>query len=216
MTRHVPNAITVARLLLAGVFFVMLGFYQYEGRGDPTFLNVAFAVYLVAAATDFLDGYLARRWAVTSAFGRVVDPFCDKILVLGSFTFFAGKNFVIPATVAHVGGVDDAMVVRTITGVAPGVVVVLLARELLVTTIRGLAEGGGQPFGAELAGKVKMTVQAITIGVILCYVNYFAGDGVSAGVRWYAQATRDLFIWATVAVTLWSGLVYLRKLPAVA
>ena len=91
----------------------------------------------------------------------------------------------------------------------------LLARELLVTTIRGLSEGGGQPFGAELAGKVKMFVQAVTIGVILCYVNYFAGDGVPDDVQRYAQATRDVFIWATVVVTLWSGVVYLRKLPAV-
>jgi len=95
MFQHIPNALTGLRLILAGVFFSMLAYYQYEGRGDPWFLNVAFLIYLVALATDFLDGYLARKWKVEGAFGRVVDPFVDKVLVLGSFIFFAGKNFII-------------------------------------------------------------------------------------------------------------------------
>ena len=132
MFRHVPNALTGSRLILAAVFFVMLGYYQYEGRGDPTLLNVAFVIYCVALFTDFLDGYLARRWRVEGAFGRVVDPFVDKILVLGSFIFFAGKNFIIPDPTANPG--THSLVVKTITGVAPFMVVILLARELLVTS----------------------------------------------------------------------------------
>jgi CDP-diacylglycerol--glycerol-3-phosphate 3-phosphatidyltransferase len=135
MFRHVPNLLTGLRLVLAMVFFCMLAYYQYEGRGDPSFLWIAFIVYLVALITDFLDGFLARRWKVEGAFGRIVDPFVDKILVLGSFTFFAGKNFIIPETVIH-GGARE-MVVKTLTGVAPGIVVILLARELLVTSLRG-------------------------------------------------------------------------------
>ncbi len=206
MTRQIPNALTVGRLALAGVFFVMLGLYQFEGRGDPTFLNIAFAIYLIAAATDFLDGYLARRWGVTSRFGRIVDPFCDKILVLGSFTFFAGKNFIVPDS----AGVGHEVVVRTITGVYPGFVVILLARELFVTTLRGVSEGGGTPYGAAFAGKLKMTVQAVTIGVILTYVNYF--EGARPDVEWWARMARDGFIWATLAVTVWSGLAYVRRL----
>ena len=125
MFRHVPNALTAARLFLAGVFFVLLGFYQYAGRGDPWLLNIAFAIYVVALVTDFLDGYLARRWKVEGAFGRVVDPFVDKVLVIGSFIFFAGKNFIVP----HLSARDpDHYVVDTITGVAPWMVVVILAR----------------------------------------------------------------------------------------
>ena len=205
MTRQIPNALTVGRLALAAVFFVMLGLYQFEGRGDPTFLNIAFAIYLIAAATDFLDGYLARKWAVTSAFGRIVDPFCDKILVLGSFTFFAGKNFIVPDS----AGVGHEVVVRTITGVYPGVVVILLARELFVTTLRSVRETAGTPFGAAFAGKLKMTVQAVTIGVILTYVNYF--EGARPDVEWWARMVRDTCIWATLIVTVWSGLVYLRR-----
>src|SRR4051794_13675788 len=72
MFRHVPNLLTGLRLVLALVFFVMLAYFQYEGRGDPWFLNTAFAIYLIALITDFLDGFLARRWKVEGAFGRIV------------------------------------------------------------------------------------------------------------------------------------------------
>src|ERR1700722_17949682 len=162
MFRHVPNAITAGRLVLAVVFFVLLSYYQHEGRGDPLvlspvhsvgLLNVAFIVYLIALFTDFLDGYLARRWKVEGAFGRVVDPFVDKVLVLGSFIFFAGKNFVIQE--------EHTAVVKTITGVAPWMVVLILARELLVTTLRGASEASGQNFGADMGGKLKMVVQSV-------------------------------------------------------
>lgn len=207
MFRHVPNALTGLRLLLAVVFFTMLSFYQYEGRGDPTLLNCAFVVYLVALITDFLDGYLARRWHVEGAFGRIVDPFVDKILVLGAFIFFAGKNFIIPDT--EIPSPGRLMVVKTITGVAPAMVVILLARELLVTALRGEAEAGGQNFGAEFSGKLKMVLQSVTILIILVYVNYLPW----LKTHHYEPAARifrDAFIYLTILVTLASGLSYIR------
>jgi CDP-diacylglycerol--glycerol-3-phosphate 3-phosphatidyltransferase len=209
MLRHVPNALTTSRLLLAVVFFAMLSLYQYEGRGDPTLLNWALLIYLVALFTDFLDGYLARRWKMESAFGRVVDPFVDKVLVLGSFIFFAGKNFVIPETLQAGGG--PQMVGKQITGVAPAMVVIILARELLVTTLRGVSEGEGKAFGAAFSGKFKMVVQSITILVILIYVNY-----LDWWKGWKDSATmvRDIFIWVTLVVTVWSGLLYIGRAVA--
>src|ERR1700686_291328 len=107
----------------------MLSYYQFAmGRpGDVLWLNVAFIVYLVALFTDFLDGYLARKWKVEGAFGRVVDPFVDKVLVIGSFIFFAGKTFIVPAMAIMPG--TAKVVVYTITGVSPWMVVVILARE---------------------------------------------------------------------------------------
>lgn len=212
MFRHVPNALTGSRLLLAVAFFVMLGYYQYEGRGDPTLLNVAFVIYCVALFTDFLDGYLARRWRVEGAFGRVVDPFVDKILVLGSFIFFAGKNFIIPET--GPGGQVSPSVVRTITGVAPGMVVLILARELLVTSLRGMSEAGGQAFGAALSGKLKMVFQSVTILVIIVYVNYHTWLERHKDVDLWAQRLRDFCIWTTIAITVFSGLFYVRKAVA--
>ena len=197
---------------MAGVFFALLGYYQYEGRGSPGLLNLAFIVYCIALVTDFLDGYLARRWKVEGAFGRVVDPYVDKVLVIGSFIFFAGKNFIIPAPSPGPAG---RFVVQTITGVAPWMVVVILARELLVTSFRGLGEGAGQQFGAAFSGKVKMVVQSVTILVVLVYVNYFAPRRGSTAEHAFGFV-RDLCVWTTVAVTVLSGLAYVRRALAVA
>lgn len=210
MFRHVPNLLTGLRLLLALVFFAMLSYYQYEGRGDPWFLNTAFVIYLIALITDFLDGYLARKWHVEGAFGRVVDPFVDKVLVLGSFIFFAGKNFIIPDPAATPG--THAMVVKTITGVAPFMVVILLARELLVTSLRGLAESAGQKFGADMGGKLKMVFQSATILVILIYVNYLPRLGSAEfGFRLF----RDFCIWGTVIITIASSFTYITRATAI-
>ncbi len=205
MFRHVPNALTAGRLALAGVFFVLLSYYQYTGRGDPTLLNTAFVIYCVALATDFLDGFLARRWKVEGAFGRVVDPFVDKVLVIGSFIFFAGKNFIIPESAGF-------MVVKTITGVAPWMVVIILARELLVTSFRGLSEGGGQSFGAAFSGKLKLVFQSVTILVILIYVNYLHPHwNDQRELVTIAEHFRDFCIWATIAITVISGLLYVQR-----
>src|SRR4051794_25406707 len=151
-----------------------------------------------------------RYREVEGAFGRVVDPLVDKVLVLGSFIFFAGKNFIIADTARQL---DPTKVVKTVSGVAPGIVVILLTRELLVTSIRGTSEGGGQAFGAAFSGKLKMVFQSATILVILVYVNYL--DRLD--LRGYPQAKyvgaicRDVCIWATVAITVVSGLLYIRR-----
>lgn len=208
MFRHVPNLITGSRLILAAVFFVMLSFYQYQGRGDSPnhwLLHWAFIIYFIALITDFLDGYLARKWKIESAFGRVVDPFVDKVLVLGSFIFLAGKNFIIPTAGA-------AHVVQTISGIAPWIVVIILARELLVTSIRGQSEGSGQNFGAQFSGKLKMVIQSATILAILLYVNYY--DWVQTHNHAVITAVRDAFIWGTVFITVLSGVLYVQRAVA--
>ena len=207
MFRHVPNAITGSRLFLAVGFFVLLAYYQYDVRGGRL-LDVAFGVYLVALVTDFLDGYLARRWRVEGAFGRIVDPFVDKILVLGSFIFFGGKNFVVQQVPAP--GLPQVLV--TVTGVAPWMVVLILGRELLVTSLRGIGEAAGANFGARFSGKAKMVLQSATILMILLYVNYL--EHQSRVVEQAAHVVRDVFIWATILITLLSGLSYVRNAVA--
>lgn len=209
MFRHVPNALTGVRLLLAVVFFVMLSYYQYEMRGEPWFLIVAFVIYCIALFTDFLDGHLARKWQVEGAFGRVVDPFVDKVLVIGSFIFFAGKNFTIP----HHDISQIPTNVKTITGVVPWMVVLILGRELLVTSLRGLSESTGRNFGAAFSGKLKMVFQSITILVILVYVNSLAWLTRHQLDR-PATIFRDLCIWATILITVFSGMLYVRRAVA--
>jgi phosphatidylglycerophosphate synthase len=211
--RQIPNLITTARLILSIVFFAMLSWYQYEGRGHSTLLTLAFFICLIAILTDYIDGYLARLWKVESGFGRVVDPFVDKILVLGSFVFFAGKNFIIPS--------DDpgthADVVYTITGITPAMVVVILGRELLVTSLRGLIESGGVVFGADRWGKIKMAMQSTTILIILAYL-YMLGimqqkqDPTQlATYRRWGEGFRDVMIWLTLLITILSAAGYLRR-----
>lgn len=212
MFRHVPNLLTGLRLILAAGFFAMLGRYQYHPpsqtqQADLWWLNTAFIVYLIALVTDFLDGYLARKWKVEGAFGRVVDPFVDKVLVLGSFIFFAGKNFTIPTEYIIAETPNN---VRTITGVVPWMVVVILARELLVTSLRGLAESSGKAFGAAFIGKAKMVTQSVTILVILVYVNYLRWL-TEHGYQTWAEHFRNLCIWVTLAVTVWSCIGYVMK-----
>src|SRR5947207_443426 len=83
--RRVPNMLTVSRLLLAVAFFVVLSPWQYEkspaprGHGVDWWLFASAILFIVAAITDALDGLLARRWGVVSIFGRVMDPFADKL-----------------------------------------------------------------------------------------------------------------------------------------
>jgi CDP-diacylglycerol---glycerol-3-phosphate 3-phosphatidyltransferase len=209
MFRQVPNALTASRLVLAGVFFGMLASYQNQGmpeaHPDVVWLNGALIIYLLALVTDFLDGYLARRWKVEGVFGRVVDPFVDKVLVLGSFIFFAGRNFTVP----WVNSAGNGGPVTTITGVAPWMVVVILARELLVTSLRGSMEESGQAFGAQLSGKLKMGFQSVTILVILIFVNYrgrLSDDQLHAAV-----ILRDICIWGTLLITVTSGIMYVQK-----
>ena len=97
----------------------------------------------------------------------------------------------------------------TITGVAPWMVVLILGRELLVTSLRGIGESAGTNFGAKFSGKAKMVLQSVTILVILLYVNYF--KGMSAEIEQAARYVRNTCIWATIVVTLLSGVSYVRN-----
>lgn len=190
--RHVPNLLTVARLVLAIAFFAMLNVYRFEvGDTHAGILIAALVLFLVAAFTDFLDGYLARRWAAVTLFGRIVDPVADKILVIGGFIYFAGPRFVNP---------DDPT--DMLSGVYPWMVVVILLRELAVTSIRAAMESQGIDFSARSVGKWKMVLQVVAIPVVIVAVALDPLD------QPWVRIVRDLTVWATVIVTILSGLPY--------
>ena len=92
MRQQVPNILTLLRVVFAGCFFGALSFYRFPETGI-FWGNVAIALFVIAAITDALDGHLARRWKVVSNFGRIMDPFCDKVLILGGFVYLAGPRF---------------------------------------------------------------------------------------------------------------------------
>lgn len=207
--RQIPNLITIARLLLTVVFFALLHINDRENFRQAMW--IAFAVFLVAALTDMLDGYLARKWRVESAFGRVVDPFVDKIMICGAFIFFASDDFINVPTRDFLrnAATQSSQIVSQLptsihlTGVAPWMVVVLIGREFLITGIRGLAESKGVDFRADWAGKIKMVTQSFAVGAILVDL----ANGQPVWIQW----TRDILIWTTLVVTILSSISYIIR-----
>ena len=198
-----PNQLTVGRMVLAIGFFVLLGMYRQGSECGRWLLNAAFVLYIVAGITDVLDGYLARRWKLTSAFGRILDPVMDKILVVGAFIMLAGPNFAMAD-----GAVDHRLPVWITGGMASAVqawmVVVILGREFLLSGVRGYSESQGMKFPATPAGKIKMFVQSFAI----CTALYQQANIPEA---MWAIYMKVICVWLAVIVTLVSGLMYMSK-----
>jgi CDP-diacylglycerol--glycerol-3-phosphate 3-phosphatidyltransferase len=189
---HWPNRITALRFLGATGLFVLLAL-----RGDVppeavpqqrTLFQLAFWLFLATSLSDVLDGWLARRGNLVSAFGRIADPFVDKVLVMGLMVFLV----VLPWSREYFPA---------------WIVVAILAREFLVTAIRGYVEQLGHEFPADWFGKVKMLLQCFAIGIVM---------GLPA-FDWPAWCERvlvpaaHLCVWATLVTTLGSGLSYVAK-----
>ncbi|MCS7168601.1 MAG: CDP-alcohol phosphatidyltransferase family protein [Gemmatales bacterium] len=155
----------------------------------------ALVLLLIAAVSDWLDGWLARYTKTVTALGRNLDPLADKVLVCGSLIFL----------LAHVN-----------SGVAPWMVAVITIRELLITSLRGVVEQAGMPFGAALFGKLKMVLQMVALLAIVGYLAMASSappwfTPIRGGLEW----TRDGLVYATVLVTVLSGLQYLVRARAV-
>lgn len=184
-----PNRITAMRFAGSLVLFFVLALFgeREPGTVSPA-IQVAFWLFLLIAASDFLDGYLARRGGHITAFGRIADPFVDKVMVIGTMVFLA----VLPWSRAWFPA---------------WVVVVVVAREFLVTGIRGYIESLGLEFPADWFGKVKMIVQCIAIGIVLGLHSFSWPDVLRAPLVFLGH----LFVWITVFATLGSGISYARR-----
>lgn len=190
MKINLPNQVTIARLVLTIVFLAVLSRYSAASPADAWLLDVAGVLFVVAALSDILDGYLARKYNQVTSFGRVIDPCVDKVLVCGAFVYFSGAGFV-----------RDG---RIVSEVAPWMTVVIIAREMLVTGLRGFSEAKGDAFGAKTWGKAKMALQCVAAGYILFTLAHEDG-----ALRWHGFATiRLVLVWATVVVTVLSALSY--------
>ncbi len=190
---NLPNQITLTRLLLAVIFFVLLSRFDIATAPDTWILDACAVLFMVAAMTDALDGYLARRNNQVTAFGRVLDPFVDKVLVCGAFVFLAGGNF------RTEEGVQ-------ITHMKSWMVVLVLGRELLVTGLRGFSESTGAAYGANIYGKAKMMFQSAAIPVILFIIAHSKDPAADAN-----RLIIEILVWSTVVVTTLSMLPYLYQ-----
>ena len=188
---HWPNRITAVRFLGSLVLFFILSVW---GDGEPRqisgYLELVFWLFIVIAVTDILDGYLARRGNHQTAFGRIADPFVDKVMVIGVMVYLAVLDWSQPWFPAWV-------------------VVVVLAREFLVTGIRGYVESRGLQFPADWFGKLKMFLQCTAIGIVIGQFA-FALDW-SSGARRFWEVTGHVFVWGTVLTTIGSGVSYVLK-----
>ncbi|MEM9064392.1 MAG: CDP-diacylglycerol--glycerol-3-phosphate 3-phosphatidyltransferase [Planctomycetota bacterium] len=188
-----PNALTIMRLVFSTAFVLLLSLSE----PTDTIMLVAAALFVLAAITDALDGHLARKWNAISRFGRVMDPFADKILVLGAFILLAGPAF---------AGLDSEAVAYQRSGVEPWMVVVILARELLITSLRGVLEAEGIDFSATLSGKLKMVGQSVAIPLILLILAVAPSAPGEAG-----RGVILALAWGTTLVTAFSALPYLAR-----
>lgn len=184
---HTPNALVGLRLILSvGVFWILA---THDAQQPRTLsLLLAAGLFVLAAATDALDGLLARRWNAITRFGRVMDPLADKILVLGALVLLAGPAF--DAEGKALGGFTGWMVI------------IIISRELLVTSLRGLAEAAGVDASANWAGKVKMILQSAAVPTVLLTLALLEADT--------AHATNRVLAMTTTVVTAASALPYVR------
>lgn len=176
---NLPNQLTAARIVLAIGLFVLIPLQQF---------GPALFVFLLAAGTDWLDGYVARKYSLVTVLGRILDPFADKLIICGTFVFLAAEPT---------------------SGLAAWMAVVVLARELLITVIRSYLEQQGADFSASLSGKLKMVCQclaaAFSLGKLAHYESY-----VYLNADQLAVVTRGL-AWLAVAATVYSGWAYVVR-----
>lgn len=187
---NIPNQITTGRLLLSLVFLGLLSQFDWAHRSEQLpLINWAFWIFIVCAVGDIVDGYLARRHNQITSLGRVLDPFADKILVCGGFVMLLGTGF------------NDAEG-KSVSGLEAWMVVVIVGRELLISSLRGFSEASGKPYAANYWGKIKMVIQSVTVPWIIRTL------GPAREVPWLMTA-RDVLIWSTIIVTVLSTLSYL-------
>ncbi len=180
---NLPNLITLSRLGFALILFLLI---YIEG-----FWITATVVFVIAAATDALDGFVARRYGLVTTLGRILDPFVDKIIVCGVFVFLLER--------------------KLDSGINSWMVLIVIAREMFVTSLRGFLERQGQDFSATWSGKLKMILQcaALTVSLLsLSPVFAHRSLGDVAGIDLSFKLGRDVLLWTAVAVTAISGFVY--------
>lgn len=181
---NLPNKLTLLRILLVPVFMVLAGLSQYGAPDFSAGLYLAAGLVFAAASfTDFLDGYLARKWGMVTDFGKFADPLADKLLTTVAFLYMLRDGVCSPVVLA-----------------------VILAREFAVSGLRMIAAGapGGKVIAANIWGKAKTVLQMLTI--ILYYLSAALASPASiGGVMLMAWA----LCWLVALVTALSGARYL-------
>lgn len=173
---NLPNIITLARILLVPIFVVI-----YLWPGDGTYL-IAATLFALAAATDWLDGYLARRLNQTTPFGAFLDPVADKLIVVSALTVLLAQHSTVWLTL-------------------PGLIII--GREIMISALREwMAEmNSSVTVAVSYLGKIKTSLQMIAIAVLLALPPNSDSGLIFAGYT---------LLYVAALMTLWSMSVYLQ------
>lgn len=175
---NLPNAITLARIALIPVF---LWFTYYESRVDSF---VASMIFTVTGATDFLDGWVARRRNLVTVIGKFLDPLADKLIVISALVMLV-----------HLGRI------------AAWVVIVVMAREFIVTGLRTIAMSEGIVIAAGQEGKYKTSLQIAGISFLLLHYTYPI-DFVWFTFDLDANRVGTWLLYVSLVFSVWSAVSY--------
>lgn len=179
---NLPNKLTLLRVLLVPVFMAFAALCNMQADyHDQTMALLAGLVFAAASLTDFLDGYLARKWHLVTDFGKFMDPLADKMLTTAAFLYMMVDG------VCH-----------------PVVLAVVLFREFAVAGVRMVAAERGTVIAANMWGKVKTVLQMATI------LLYYFGAAFTNSLAFVVPELITFWLcWAVAAVTVLSGGIYL-------
>jgi CDP-diacylglycerol--glycerol-3-phosphate 3-phosphatidyltransferase len=181
---NLPNILTLGRIFLIPVFV----WFTYDA--DPLYSLLAAAVFAVASITDVVDGYLARRWNLITVVGKFMDPLADKLIAMAALV----------------------MMVR-LGRIAAWVVIVLLARELIVSGLRTIAASEGMVIAAGQEGKWKTSLQLVGIISLCVHYEHVIDMGfIVAPVDF--NKVGQLLVYLSGAFSVWSAVVYFRAFLA--
>ncbi len=176
--RHLPNLITILRILLVPVLVLLLR--------HPSHSNAILAAltFFLASWSDFLDGYLARRHGITSTLGKLLDPLADKLIVMAALVMLV-----------HLGRV------------AAWVVIVVMAREFIVTGLRTIAMSEGIVIAAGQEGKHKASFQVVGITFLLLHYGYPVDAGLFT-FEFDANRVGTILLVVSIFFSVWSMVDY--------
>ena len=182
MLKKIPNILTIGRIIL--VPFFVVAFYLPGFYGDLT----AFALFVVASFTDFLDGMLARMLGEESKLGELLDPIADKIIVATALILL-----VMDGTIRHYEVIAA---------------IIILTREILISGLREFLAKGQVKLPVSNLAKLKTFLQMIAIALLLTGET---GNKILNFQDYNAQTIGIILLWLSAFLTLYTGYEYLRK-----
>ncbi len=177
-----PNLLTLFRIFVTPLFFLLFFYFPTK-----VFSLLAALLFALASLTDFLDGYIARRWNLETSLGKFLDPLADKLLVAVALIML------IP-----------------LDRVSSWMVAVIIGREILVTGLRVVAVTEGLVISASRLGKYKTVLQILSVICLLIHYEYQLNIHSSSFLINFHEMGLGL-LWIAMFVTVWSGIDYFRK-----